>query len=54
MGISLLIVLIFVFSIGMLLYGVIKRKNSIKLVSIFLLILSLGLGFFIFNLIGYM
>lgn len=54
MGISLFIVLLFIISLGLLIYGIKNHNNSIKWLSIILLGLSTGLGFIVFNLISYM
>ncbi|ATA58815.1 hypothetical protein GS458_0353 [Geobacillus stearothermophilus] len=54
MGISLFIILLFVISLILLMYGFLRKIKEIKWISFLLLLLSIGLGIFVFNLIGYM
>jgi len=54
MGISLFIIFLFVTSLILLMYGFVKKIKEVKWISLFLLILSVGLGALVFNLIGYM
>ncbi|MEY9869399.1 hypothetical protein ABIE66_004778 [Peribacillus sp. B2I2] len=54
MGISIVIIFSFILSLIFLIIGLMKKQRSIIIFSSILLVLSLGLGAFIFELIGYM